>query len=303
MKRLRQPPFHRAARKHWLLPEMPSLRLACAIGLLGAADPARAVTVGVDFESVPSLTFVDDTYVMSGLLVSGTGPLSGLVISVGDFGTGYFGNSGTQIVHAGAREQPTTLWFVDPNDPLIVVGAESVAFLAGDGNADSETFAVTYLDLAGGVLSEPTIHTTTGEGLWFFATSGGLGGAIGGVEVRLAAASASGVTFDDVSFELSIPVTEIGPSCVPPVSALHIAPNPFRDRTRIAFDRPDGAVERIEIFDINGRRVRRLLIGVRTSSIIWNGRDQEGALLPAGVYFVRITDPDTETTRRVVIAR
>tara|TARA_B100000686_G_scaffold287109_1_gene312355 strand:+ start:21 stop:902 length:882 start_codon:yes stop_codon:yes gene_type:complete len=48
----------------------------------------------------------------------------------------------------------------------------------------------------------------------------------------------------------------------------------------------------VEIFDLNGRRVRRLeeqrSISSGAYSITWNGRDEENALLPPGLYAVRL---------------
>ena len=47
-----------------------------------------------------------------------------------------------------------------------------------------------------------------------------------------------------------------------------------------------------EIFDLNGRRVRRLeeqrSISSGAYSITWDGRDEENALLPPGLYAVRL---------------
>ena len=46
----------------------------------------------------------------------------------------------------------------------------------------------------------------------------------------------------------------------------------------------------VEIFDASGRLVRTLADGAREAgshSIEWDGRDADGARVPAGVYYVR----------------
>lgn len=51
---------------------------------------------------------------------------------------------------------------------------------------------------------------------------------------------------------------------------------------------------RAELYDITGRRVRRLadrLLPAGVSVLPWDGRDDTGARMPRGVYFVRVTTP------------
>jgi len=52
--------------------------------------------------------------------------------------------------------------------------------------------------------------------------------------------------------------------------------------------RPDA----LRIFDASGRQVRTLLDGVAgpgTRQVVWDGRDDEGSRVPAGVYFTGLT--------------
>jgi len=74
-----------------------------------------------------------------------------------------------------------------------------------------------------------------------------------------------------------------------------LRPNPFNPRLRVPFDVPaPGGEVRIEVFDVNGRRVRSLLREVMPAGrhqVIWDGRagDLEGgARAASGVYFIRM---------------
>lgn len=57
-----------------------------------------------------------------------------------------------------------------------------------------------------------------------------------------------------------------------------------------------------EIHDITGRRVRRFTANAN-GRVIWNGRDDDGALVSAGVYFVHARGGGRESTARVVVLR
>ena len=59
----------------------------------------------------------------------------------------------------------------------------------------------------------------------------------------------------------------------------------------------------IEVFDVSGRRVRRLLDAERAAGpgeVTWDGSDGSGARVGAGVYLLRMVGPGIRDTRRVV---
>ena len=68
-------------------------------------------------------------------------------------------------------------------------------------------------------------------------------------------------------------------------------PNPFTGSTQIRVDAPAGEAVRVEIFDVAGRKVRSLVDAAATTSTIaltWDGRDDSGTELSAGIYYCRI---------------
>jgi hypothetical protein len=88
------------------------------------------------------------------------------------------------------------------------------------------------------------------------------------------------------------------------------SPNPFCDRTTIRFDlgmTDLSAGPQLEVFDAAGRIVKSFDIhgGSRDSAgeVSWDGRSREGARLPAGVYFLRLTAGEKTATRKMVVLR
>ena len=61
----------------------------------------------------------------------------------------------------------------------------------------------------------------------------------------------------------------------------------------------DDSPAEVEVFDLAGRRVRRLVeqrdLSTGSYAIVWDGRDDAGVLVPPGVYYARLRiDTDTE---------
>ena len=84
------------------------------------------------------------------------------------------------------------------------------------------------------------------------------------------------------------------------------APNPFDGATTIAFriEKP-GPVE-LDVYGVDGRRVRRLAgwpLPVGSHAFTWSGLDDEGREAPPGVYLVRLRGPDGVWSGRVVRVR
>jgi len=87
-----------------------------------------------------------------------------------------------------------------------------------------------------------------------------------------------------------------------------ISPNPFKDRTEIVFSSTHEAqCKGLEIYDAAGRCVKHFSLSTAYSllptSLIWYGTDDNGARLPAGVYFIRLTGHDASHTIPVVLLR
>jgi hypothetical protein len=68
-------------------------------------------------------------------------------------------------------------------------------------------------------------------------------------------------------------------------------PNPFAAGVFIEYTLPAPVASRLEIYAIDGRRIAQLATGVGPSQLQtaeWDGRDERGASVRAGVYFVTL---------------
>jgi hypothetical protein len=88
------------------------------------------------------------------------------------------------------------------------------------------------------------------------------------------------------------------------VPYLQASPNPATAGTVISFQLGADAMVRLAVFDVQGRTVRELVSGPRPAGaheIPWDGHDDLGSRLPSGIYFYRLTTPETTVTRKLVI--
>jgi phosphatidylserine/phosphatidylglycerophosphate/cardiolipin synthase-like enzyme len=83
-------------------------------------------------------------------------------------------------------------------------------------------------------------------------------------------------------------------------------PNPTRGLTVIRFALPAEGHVSLGIYDLSGRRVRSLVegpVGAGEQQVSWNGRSDDGAPQPAGIYFYRLVTRGRSLTRKLVLAR
>lgn len=83
-------------------------------------------------------------------------------------------------------------------------------------------------------------------------------------------------------------------------------PNPAAGGTTMDLKLARSGPATLAIFDLGGRCVRRLLEGdlaAGSRQVRWDGRDDRGANLPAGLYLVRLSAAGARRTRAVVLVR
>ena len=83
-------------------------------------------------------------------------------------------------------------------------------------------------------------------------------------------------------------------------------PNPFRQSATLAYSVARGGRVVLAIYSVNGRRVRLLVDGSREPGEYrtnWDGRDDGGNPMPAGVYYARLKTADRTMTRAITYLR
>ena len=107
-----------------------------------------------------------------------------------------------------------------------------------------------------------------------------------------------------------IDTTTVAPPPPPPPApqarALVVAPNPAPGVCRLSFSLAAPVQGSLEIYDATGRRRRLLAAGPFASGAhapVWDGLDDAGRRLPAGIYFARLTLSGVVEMRRVTLLR
>lgn len=80
-------------------------------------------------------------------------------------------------------------------------------------------------------------------------------------------------------------------------------PNPFRSSTELRFSAPTNDAISLAVYDPAGRRVRTLTAGQAASSnvtLVWDGKTDAGAPVPAGVYFLHLQSGANRTVQKVL---
>lgn len=89
--------------------------------------------------------------------------------------------------------------------------------------------------------------------------------------------------------------------------ALHPnVPNPFNPTTTLVYELADRRHVRLEIYAIDGRRVKVLEDGWRTAGlhrVPWNGRASDGRAVASGTYVCRLAAGDEVLTRQILLVK
>jgi hypothetical protein len=157
----------------------------------------------------------------------------------------------------------------------------------------SDSFPIFVLDTPGTMFDIDIV--TTLEGTSYVTTCGknvhagisGRGGDFYAIEIPGAASGAPRVPDTAVS-----------------AGFLRVGPNPFHRETRVVYAAPPSASAQLGVYDLRGRLVRRLGGGATPTGAgetIWDGRDEFGLRVGAGVYWVRFASGETLASRKIVL--
>lgn len=83
-------------------------------------------------------------------------------------------------------------------------------------------------------------------------------------------------------------------------------PNPFNPETHIAFDVAFKEQVLLEIFDMRGQSIKKLIndyLSPGRHEIEWDATDELGHVVPAGVYFYRVSAGEFVKTHKMILMR
>jgi hypothetical protein len=119
----------------------------------------------------------------------------------------------------------------------------------------------------------------------------------------VALAVASGGAIVRAGPDGSTGIVELPP---PPMFGLRIHPNPFNPSTTISFTLEREGPVVVDVFDLTGRRIRRLADGrypVGDYALEWDGCHDDGRSAPSGSYMLRIMTEYGRRSQGVVLIR
>ncbi len=111
---------------------------------------------------------------------------------------------------------------------------------------------------------------------------------------------------DDVLMSIEGPETGVDEFVIREL-AISNFPNPFNPRTSVSFQMPSSGTADVRVYDAAGRLVRTLLAGDERDAgrhhVVWDGRDDAGRGVAAGVYFSRIIAGGREASAKMVLLK
>jgi photosystem II stability/assembly factor-like uncharacterized protein len=98
--------------------------------------------------------------------------------------------------------------------------------------------------------------------------------------------------------------SESGPSNRVPLTISAPYPNPSRGEVNVTLAAPVGSEVTVTVYDLLGRPVRSLTVsavgGGEQVELQWDGRDEAGSVVPAGVYVITLSATDERVSRTVL---
>lgn len=105
----------------------------------------------------------------------------------------------------------------------------------------------------------------------------------------------------DCAVEFPTDIPGVGDAAPP--GRLSALPNPFTNETLIRFSSPSGTDARLTIYDIAGRQLLERQLAPNARTFVWDGRDQRGAAVVPGIYFIRTQSGKETSTSKVSLVR
>ena len=119
----------------------------------------------------------------------------------------------------------------------------------------------------------------------------------------------AGFLVDGVTLHVVDTAVAVAEPAIPAAAAAQITawPNPFNPRVNVSWSLPAPTRLDLEIFDLRGRLVQRMLSNAAVplqGHVTWNGTDLAGRALPSGAYLVRLQPEGQQAlVQRITLVR
>ncbi|MDD4607051.1 MAG: T9SS type A sorting domain-containing protein [Patescibacteria group bacterium] len=85
--------------------------------------------------------------------------------------------------------------------------------------------------------------------------------------------------------------------------SVNTCPNPFNSSIYISYSIPTNQGISIDIYNVSGRKIKAFKNANQQGQIVWNATDQNGQLVPSGIYYAEIQTGNTTTSRKLVLIK
>ena len=86
----------------------------------------------------------------------------------------------------------------------------------------------------------------------------------------------------------------------------HAHPNPFNNSVSISFEIPNSNNVNLSIFDMNGRKVRKMSLGKLKNgfhNVVWDGKNNLGNELSSGIYMAVLEIGDKFNVQKISLVK
>ncbi|SVE43797.1 uncharacterized protein METZ01_LOCUS496651, partial [marine metagenome] len=83
-------------------------------------------------------------------------------------------------------------------------------------------------------------------------------------------------------------------------------PNPFNPSTEISYSVSEGGMVDLVVYDVLGRKISTLISAYHEPNryrAVWNGTDENGFKVPAGVYFYRMSTENYSDVKKIILLK
>ncbi len=165
--------------------------------------------------------------------------------------------------------------FVDLTEPLALAAGQTVHLAVKFGN---QSYTYPLAADADGPVDAGSSHVSTNGLGW---TDLGPYSVDTTIRARVGATATLGVEEDELTDG------DMAPQAVD-LQLVAAYPNPFNPTTTIEYSLPRRGLVELAVYDLKGARVRSLLSEMKDAGlhqVLWDGRGDDGGLVPSGVYF------------------